>query len=340
MDLEYIRRKRDGSYDSGYLSNYEADFDISTDTEYVTNDFEIKMPLPDDEEDMLFIENEVQTIVFVEGTEYGGLISGSVIDIAENEITYTGRTWRGTESEWIIEPPAGQDYLVVSGNLATSIRKLPHSSYMEIEDTSYTGGSFQFNRYITTFEGVTSLLIAANRNYRASIEFVRDDGEYTGKARMTITTTRDLTGVIEVSQDYNDQIQLKIVRDHTTPRHLICLGQGELKDRQVIHLYADEDWNVSQTAIAGAYPVEIYDFSSSDTLLQDGISHFKELIENHEQIDVSISDFDVKLGDIISARDHLSGECVTAEITKIIYHCENNGNYQKETYEYKTKIRR
>lgn len=340
MDLEYIRRKRDGSYDSGYLSNYEADFDISTDTEYVTNDFEIKMPLPDDEEDMLFIENEVQTIVFVEGTEYGGLISGSVIDIAENEITYTGRTWRGTESEWIIEPPAGQDYLVVSGNLATSIRKLPHSSYMEIEDTSYTGGSFQFNRYITTFEGVTSLLIAANRDYRASIEFVRDDGEYTGKARMTITTTRDLTGVIEVSQDYNDQIQLKIVRDHTTPRHLICLGQGELKDRQVIHLYADEDWNVSQTAIAGAYPVEIYDFSSSDTLLQDGISHFKELIGNHEQIDVSISDLDVKLGDIISARDHLSGECVTAEITKIIYRCENNGNYQKETYEYKTKIRR
>lgn len=340
MDIEYIRRKRDGSYDSGYLKNFEADFDISTDTEYVTNDFEIKMPLPDDEEDMLFIENSVETIVFVEGTEYGGLISGSVIDIAENEITYTGRTWRGTESEWIIEPPSGQDYLIVSGNLATSMRRLPHSSYIEIEDTSYTGGTFQFNRYITTFEGVTDLLTAANADYRTAIEFVRDDGAYTGKAKMSITRTRDLTDMIEVSQDYNDQIQLKIIRDGTTPRHLICLGQGELHEREVIHLYADSNWNITRTAIAGAYPVEIYDFSSSDTLLQDGIKHFQEVIGNHEQIDVSISDLDVKLGDIISARDHLSGESVTAEITKIIWHCENNGNYQKETYEYKTKIRR
>ena len=339
MDLIYIRKFEDGSFDSGLLTNYESDFDISTDTEYVTNDFALKMSLPSDAEGLLFAENQISSIIFVDGTEYGGIISGSSIDIAENTITYTGRTWRGTLDQYIIEPPAGQDYRIVSGNLAESLRTLPMHPYMDIADTEYSGGSFQFDRYITTFIGATKLLTAADASLRLEIRFDQTDGEYAGRITATITPTRDLSSLIEVSQDYNDKIQLTITRDGNTPKHLICLGKGELKDREVIHLYADDDWNVSQTAIEGAYPVATYDFSSSETLLADGLKHYAELISNHEQIDVSISDIEVRLGDIISARDHLTGENVQAEITKIIYHCEDNGTYQRERYEYKTKVR-
>ena len=150
MDLMYIRDKN-GIMDSGYLQHYEADFDITTDIDYVTNDFEIKMSLPSSDEELFFSENKIKTIVYVEGTEYGGEITGSIIDTDEKTITYTGRTWRGTLSEWIIEPPAGQDYLVVSCNIATILRDLPHSDYLDVDDTEYTSGSFQFDRYITTF---------------------------------------------------------------------------------------------------------------------------------------------------------------------------------------------
>ena len=339
MDLMYFRTRADGPPDSGYLSYYEADFDISSDIEYVTNDFEIKMPLPESAEGLYFAENKVSTIVAVEGTEYGGIITGSSIDIEEGLITYTGRTWRGMLSQYIIEPPPGQDYRIVSGNLAVSIRTLPMNTMIDVEDTSYSGNTFQFDRYITTFEGVSKLLAAADPDLRFAMSFSQTPGEYTGRVTMEIVKVRDLSSLVEVSQDFNDKIGLKITRDHNTPRHLICLGRGELKDREVVHLYADEDWNIQDASIAGAYPVETYDFSSSENLRDDGIKHFKELIGNHEQIDVSITDLDVRLGDVISARDHLTGENVQAEINKIIYRCEDYGTYQKESYEYKTKVR-
>ena len=338
MDLMYIRDSN-GIMDSGYLKHFEADFDVTTDLDYVTNDFEIKMSLPSSDEELFFSENKIKTIVYVEGTEYGGEITGSIIDTDEKTITYTGRTWRGTLSQWIIEPPAGQDYRVVSGNLATILRQLPLSSYIDVADTAYTTGTFQFDRYITTFEGVTKLLAHADASLRIGIEFHEGD-EYTGTATISIQPTRDATGMIEVSQDYNDNIKLRIQRDHNTPKHLICLGQGELRDREVIHLYADEDWNIVQTAIPGAYPTEIYDFSSTTALLSDGMKRYKELIDGHELIDVAIKDLDIRLGDIISARDRLTNENVTAEITNIIWRCTDYGDHKTEEYEYKTKVRR
>ena len=338
MDLVYIRKKGD-VYESGYLSHYEIDFDVTSDTEFVTNDFALKMILPDSPEDLLFIENEIETIIFVEGTEYGGQISGTEINIADNTITYTGRTWRGTLEQYIIEPPPGQDYRIVTGNLVTILESLPHSPYVEYQPASYSISSFQFDRYITLFDGMTKLLSAADDSLRVSIEFIQTEGTYTGVAKTSLTKTRDLSGMVEVSQDFNDKIQLSIKRDGNTPKRLICLGQGELHEREVINLYADDDWNITRTPIVGAYPVETYDFSSSEDLLSDGIKRYKELISNHKQIDVSISDLDIRLGDVISARDHLTGENVQAEITTIILKCSDYGDYQNETYEYKTKVR-
>ena len=284
----------------------------------------------------MWAENEISTIIYVEGTEYGGEISGSEISIADNTIKYTGRTWRGCLDQWIIEPPAGQDYLVVSGNLAESLRLLPMGEFISVSDTPYVGGTYQFNRYIKTFEGATNLLTTAQSNLRMAFRFV-SDGE-SGTAWLDVVEARDMRNTVEGSQDYNDKIQLTITRDGNTPRELICLGSGELKDREVLKLYADSDWNVSTTPIAGAYPVEVYDFSSSEDLAADGRKHFLELIHNHEQIEVTISDLDIRLSDIIGAKDILTGETVSAEITSIIWRCTNYGDYQVENYEYKTRV--
>lgn len=335
MDLIYRRTNRDMSIDSGYLSHFKADFDITTDIDNQTNDFEIETILPTTYEELLWVENEVSCIVFVEGTEWGGEIKGSVIDIEENTITYTGRTWRGTLDQYIIEPPAGQDYRVVSGNVATILRALPMNPYLYVENTSYSTGTYQFNRYITMYEGTDGLLKNVNLDLRSSFAF----NEANLRCSMELAMARDLRDLIEVSQDYNDKIKLRITRNGNTPKHLICLGKGELKDREVIHLYADDDWTISQTPIVGAYPVDVYDLSNTDTLLADGIKHYTEIIGNHKQIDVTIDDLDVRLGDIIGARDHLTGEYVSAEISKIVWRVENYGTHQFENFEYETKVR-
>lgn len=336
MDLIYIRTNEDATIDSGYLTHFDATFVVSTDVDYVTNKFEVTVPLPKNRADLLWTENGISSILYVEGTEYGGLIEGSVIDIASNELTYTGRTWRGNLDQWIVEPPVGQDYLIVSGNLADSLRLLPMGDYIDVQNTTYTGGSFQFDRYCTTFEGSTKLLTSAQANLRMAIEF--ESSGATGTAKLSIVEARDLRNLVEVSQDYNDQINLKITRDGNTPKHLICLGEGELHEREVIHLYADDDWNISQTPIVGAYPVQTYDYGSSENLLADGTKYYKELIHNHEQIEVTINDLDIKLSDIIAAKDILTDEEVSAEITSITWKCTNDGDYQTESYEYQTRV--
>lgn len=338
MDLIYIRN-RNGTYDSGYLHHYEVDFDVTSDLENTTNDFELKMPLPKDANDLYWLENQISSFIYVEGTEYGGEILGSTIDLEGNTVSYTGRTWRGTLDQYVIEPPAGQDYRIVSGNLATILNDLPKNDKLTYAPTLYTIGSFQFDRYIKVFEGATKLLSACDNDLRLVFSFEQTANQYTGVITAEIAPKRDLTDLVEVSQDYNDKVQLKITHDSQTPRHLICLGQGELHARQVVHLYADEDWNVSTTPIAGSYPVEIYDYSSSTSLEADGRKKFAEYIGNHEQIDVSIDDLDVQLGDIIAAKDNITGETVTAEITKIVYKCTDYGTYQQESYEYQTKVR-
>lgn len=336
MELIYVRTMEDGTVDSGFLSHFTGSFAVSTDTDYVTNTFQVETILPKTKDELLWTENGISSILYVEGTEYGGLIEGSVIDIEQNTITYTGRTWRGHLDQWIVEPPAGQDYLIVSGNLANSLRRLPMGNFIEVADSGYTGGTYQFNRYCTTFEGATGLLTAANPNLRMQISFDSDGAS--GRAMLEVVEARDLRDIIEVSQDYNDKINLKITRDGTTPRHVICLGKGELHEREVIHLYADENWNITRTAIPGAYPVKAYDASASENLLSDGTKHFQELIGNHEQIEVTINDLDIQLSDIIGAKDVLTGEYVSAEITSIVWRPVNNGDHQTETFEYQTKV--
>lgn len=335
MDLIYVRTDEEGIITSGFLQNYKGDFDVTTDTESVTNDFEIEMALPREKADLLYEEGAISTMVFVEDTEYGGIIDGSVIDIANDTITYTGRTWRGMLSDHIIEPPAGQDYLIVSGNLATSLRLLPMGDWIEVGDTEYSGGTFQFDRYVTTFDGATKLLKAADDSLRMSLTYNSERGT----VLLEVVPARDLTELLEVSQDYGDRVRLKITRDGKTPRCLICLGQGELHAREVIKLYADEDWNITTTAIPDAYPVETYDFSSSTALEADGRKHYAEIIANHEQIEVDINGLDARLSDIIAGKDQLTGEVVTAEISGIVWKVENYGRHQSETFEYKTKVR-
>lgn len=331
MELIY-ERTRDGVLDSGYLTCFNADFDITTNTENVTNDFEITMSLPENPYDLFWKEDEINTIVYVEGTEFGGEIKGAEIDIEANTITYTGKTWRGMLSQYVIEPTSGQDYKTVSGNVATIIESLPMNSIFTVEETDYTSGTFQFNRYITTFEGITDLL----KNVEDDLRFTL---EYDGNVTLKIDTARDLTNLIEVSQDYSDKVRLKIIYDHETPHHLICLGQGELKNRQVVHYYADGNWNITTTAISNAYPVEVYDYSSSKNITADGLKKYKEIIQSHRQIDVNINDLDVKLSDIIGAKDYITGQLITAEITGIVWKCENYGTYQIEEFDYKTEVR-
>ena len=112
--------------------------------------------------------------------------------------------------------------------------------------------------------------------------------------------------------------------------HLICLGKGELKDRIVVHWYADQKGTLSHTqTIKGADErASVYELSNADAaeLETKGKTKLQELRDTGS-IDVDVTGgidldvtggIDLDVGDTVTGRDNTTGIRVTAEITKKI----------------------
>ena len=110
--------------------------------------------------------------------------------------------------------------------------------------------------------------------------------------------------------------------------HLICLGKGELKDRIVVHWYADQKGTLSHTqTIKGADErTSVYELSNADAaeLETKGKTKLQELRDTGSiDVDVESDGIDLDVGDTVTGRDNTTGIKVTAEITKKIIKIED-----------------
>jgi hypothetical protein len=110
--------------------------------------------------------------------------------------------------------------------------------------------------------------------------------------------------------------------------HLVCLGTGELKDRIVIDLYADEEGNISESqTITGIDEItEIYDSSGAEreTLLESGKDRLKELLNKKSfTSEVKKVNGELYIGDIVTGSDYITGNTVTKPIVQKLVKREN-----------------
>ena len=127
----------------------------------------------------------------------------------------------------------------------------------------------------------------------------------------------DYSSLIEYSSDMNANYSMVI--NKMGVNHLICLGNGELRNRTVIHLYADTNGVISQTQTQfGADEVtDVYDYAGAeaDTLIESGTDKLKDNASKNEfAIDLETVQ-DVAVGDIVGCRDYVTGNTMTAPIT-------------------------
>ena len=118
-----------------------------------------------------------------------------------------------------------------------------------------------------------------------------------------------------------------MIIDRTGINHLICLGQGELKNRIVEHLYVDANGVISQTqTFFGENEIaETYDYAGAtrEDLIKSGADQLKgELNLNEFAIELE-SEREVQIGDIVGSRDYITGYTVTAPITTKIVKFED-----------------
>lgn len=266
--------------------------------------------------------------IYVPDTEYGGIIKDIEGETKTDQIYVRGYTWRGYLAHRIIEPPAGQDYKVVSGELNDVIRSIigdTLGSWFAVseEDTGVNVTNYQFDRYASFDAGLTKMLQSVG--YRLNIQYKQT--ALSGYVEISAMPAENYGDEIEISQDSRLDFSS---RDYQMGvNHLICLGTGELAQRAVIHLYADSHGNISQTkSITGIEEiVEIYDNPAADPniLLDMGQERFKELL-NYKKFEAEVrdlDDLDLPIGDTITGRDYITGNIVTKPITLKIVRREN-----------------
>lgn len=305
MDLIYMN---DAMEDVGVLHGYALDLEFGDDM----NSFECTVNVSDH-------CCKTGWYLYMEGTEYGGIIDKITSDTGAGEVTYSGRTWHGILESKILEPDAGQDYLTtVAGNAYTRITSLLSRMGLtglfavSSESSGVTLKSWKCPRYIGGYDAVKRLLSTAG--CKLQMQFTG------GKVVLSAVPKVDYTET-EIDSDLFD---FRVTHTGQAVNHLICLGSGELADRMVVHLYADADGNISQTkTFSGmAEYTAVYDYpaaESEDELISGGEERLKELRGNDSiQIDLPTDATRYDVGDTLTAIDHVTGVTATAEVKRKI----------------------
>ena len=274
------------------------------------NDFQLTVHEPD-------ASLEAGAFVYVDGTEYGGIIDSTGGSLESNvpTVTYEGRTWHGLLASRIIQPSSGQDYWTVSGDATDCVQKvIDRIGLGEVMTPSparasgLTVSSYRFDRYTDAYAGLKRMLESCGGKLRMAYD--------SGMLRLSVMPIATYGGVDSDLLDYSYD------RDWHPVNHLICLGTGEGKDRVVVHLYADRQGEVSQTqSITGLDEMQaVYDYSNADRgeLVEKGREKL-EALQAQGGVDVRIHDgLDLDIGDLVASHDRLSGIDVTAQVTKKI----------------------
>lgn len=310
MDLIYMNESKE---DVGVLQDYTIDLAFGLDE----NNFECK----------IVRKNHCckkNFYVYYEGSEYGGIIDDIGGDTDTDEITYSGRTWHGILNSKVLEPNTGEDYLILSDEanavLGILIERMGLSDLFvaSTDDSGITISNYKM-RYIKGYDGIRKMLKAAS----AKLNIVFKNGFVELSAKPIVDYSKD-------EQFDTDQINFKFKKKGNPLNHVICLGKGNLAEREVIHVYADSNGNISDKQVLfGIDEVsDTYDNAnaeSSEELKQGGIDKIKESWNSDElnfDFDSDAETYDV--GDIVGAKEEVTDVEVNAEITKKIVSIKNN----------------
>lgn len=290
-----------------------ADFDVDLGS---SNDFELVINRKNWSEN--FKKN---CRVFVPGGEFGGMIGGISTSTSQDAIAYTGRTWRGMLDKKAIQPPKGEDYRIISGELNAILKELiepefPGLFYAETDNTGIWVENYQFERYCTLLYGINKMLQSVN--HRLKIMYIQGERGQPGFVKVAGVPIVDYSEEIELSQD--NRLDFTMEECWNGVNHLICLGKGELKERTVLHLYVQADGSIGQTPYyTGTEEItEVYDYTSGDEneLENNGRKRLSEIMNRKKfEMDVAALELDVDIGDIIGGRDYITGLSMQKPVT-------------------------
>nr|DAI85974.1 MAG TPA: tail protein [Caudoviricetes sp.] len=229
-------------------------------------------------------------------------------------VTYSGRSWHGMLAGKVLQPDSGQDYLKVSGPvnqvLSNLLARIGLSDVFKVRaDSTKTIPTFQFDRYCTAYDGIRRMLAAND----LKLMFQEVDGTVWMYAQPIVAHDDTVD---------SDLVDFSITKDYRRTNHMIGLGKGDLRNRLVVHYYADGSGKVSSTRTFGGRDeiAAVYDYSSAekDELDKQTKKQLQDL-QGAGAVDVTVHDgLSLDVGDRVAGCDHVTGLTVTAVVLKKI----------------------
>ena len=287
--------------DAGAIQTFEMDLAFGADEQ----DFEIAFPSP------VLSGGE---LLYIDGTEYGGIVDEITQSTETDNVIYKGRTWHGMLAGKIVKPPANANYYTLSGDantcIASLLTKVGLTDVLTARSTSASiSVNYQFERFCNAYDGLLKMLASAN----AVLRIERHDGitELWADPRTTITDEAD-----------SDLMDFSITDSVRVPNHLVCAGEGELQQRVIVDLYADAAGNVSQTqTLTGVDEIAVfYNYNNADQaeLIAEGTKELQSY-QLGGGADLQVNNKgEWHVGDSIQVRDNRTGLVITSTINKKI----------------------
>lgn len=294
------------------------------------NDFALDMAVGYDRQDFTASFKPVENVgggslLYIDGTEYGGVVDDVTTDTESGLAEYHGRTWDGILAAKIIMPPAGESYRVVSGEangvLASLVTLLDVGDVFEASTAAsgITITSYQFDRFVDGYTGICKMLESVGA--KLLIRKAQGKAVLSAKAASTISDEAD-----------SDLMDFTLTDNHRVVNHLVCGGEGELDQRVVIDLYANSNGTVSTTqTLTGVDEItEFYDYPNADAteLLEAGTKKLQEYQQagSVEVTRIGRGEWDV--GDTLVVRDNKTGTVVSVPITGKTVKVDASTNWQ------------
>jgi len=240
MDLIFADVYEGDLIDRGILHNYEYDFSFGEDD----NDFELKIPLSGTR----LAQGQV---VYLNDTEYGGIIDAVKVDTANQMLIYSGRTWHGILEGKVLYPRKGEAYFTVEGEANSVLAELLERmnliagdlNEIEVQPSGVILGVSEEDSGIYVSASVQS----DEGNYAHGYSFIRDLLYQFGAKPRLINGKLAAVPFVDYSNDDDflaetDQFTAK--RVYNSLNHLHCMGQGEWGSRYEIDIYLDKNGGI------------------------------------------------------------------------------------------------
>lgn len=290
--------------EQGFVQRYWLDLAYGNDE----NDFELVVPID------FAIERD--SLVYVDGTGWGGIVRSNNPSTTGSEPlnAIKGSTWQGILAESFLVPDDGESHVSVSGDANAAMRSVLSRQGLDRmfsvdPDPSGFSVSYSFDRFTDVYSGFRKMLSRSG----AKLVIGKNPG---GKP------TLSAVGIVSYIDEESSGRFAYEIADDVPFNHLIAVGKGEMEERDVVHLYADADGNVSETQTI-FFPRErqyLYELSNADhdDLVQQAREKLDEL-QNVRTCELRLPDGEsFEVGDIVGVVDEEAGVSIASDVTKVI----------------------